>query len=211
MRKCPYCGREYADDAALCVVDESPLIGQGELSGNIAAQPNARPASFSVKLVNPISSTGTYLVFVERGDLLFICLEAGSTSILEAAVPFLGPLGGLIPLAGWLFTRRKAKSNLQRFEERDPEELLRENERSFKLHLSEIRDAAIEPPALIAMSGRTGRLTLTVRHGEAITCEFDDAAELSNAIRWLGVLFNSTLRVNVEWNKEKQRFQKKSR
>ena len=74
MRKCPYCGREYADDAALCVVDESPLIGQGE----------------------------------------------------------------------------------------------------------------------------------------AITCEFGDAAEMSNAIRWLGVLLNSTLRVNVEWNKEKQRFQKKS-
>ena len=210
MRKCSYCGKEYADDVAVCVVDESPLVGQGEPPGHIAAHPKARPPSFSVKLVTPISSGGTYRVFVERGDLLFICLEAGSRSILDAAVPFLGPLGGLVPLAGWLFTRRKAKLNLQRFDEREPEDLLRENERNFKLHLSEIRDAAIEPPALVAISGRTGRLQLTVRHGEEIKCEFDDAAEMTNAIHWLGLLLNSTLRVNVEWNEQRQRFQKRS-
>lgn len=207
---CSYCGKEYADDVAVCLVDKSPLAGPGELRGNSAAQPKVRPASFSVKLVTPLSSAGTYRVFVERGDLLFICLEAGSKSILDAAVPFLGPLGGLIPLAGWLFARRKAKLNLQRFEEGDPEELLRENDRNFKLHLSEIRDAAIEPPASIAISGRTGRLNLKVRHGEQIKCEFDDAAEMTKAIHWLGVLLNSTLRVNVEWNEEKQRFQRKS-
>ena len=133
----------------------------------------------------------------------------GSRSILEAAAPLIGPVGNVIPLTLWLFTKRKTKTKLQRLEAGDPEELLRESENNFKLNLAEIRDAAIEAPAFFQTSGKAGRLNFSVRHGEKIKCEFDNATEMNNAIHLLTPLLSSTLRVNVEWNETKPRFQKK--
>jgi len=209
MKRCQYCGKEYADSVVVCPVDGQPVINQEEKQGTSAAQPEATRPAFNVKLVSPISSAGTYRIFVERSDLLFIQIEGGSRSILEAAAPFIGPAGNIIPLTLWLFTKRKNKAKLQRLEAGDPEELLRESENNFKLNLAEIRDAAIEAPAFFQTSGKAGRLNFSVRHGEKIKCEFDNAAEMNNAIRLLAPLLNSTLTVNVEWNGEKQRFERK--
>jgi hypothetical protein len=123
--------------------------------------------------------------------------------------PFIGPAGNIIPLTLWLFGKRNTKAKLQRLETGDPEELLRESENNFKLNLAEIRDAAIEAPAFFQTSGKAGRLNLSVRHGEKIKCEFDNAAEMNNAIHLLAPLLSSTLKVNVEWNGEKQEFERK--
>jgi hypothetical protein len=210
MKSCEYCGRQYTDDVVVCPVDGQPVINQEEKQEKFAAQPEATGTAFNVKLVSPLSSAGKYRVFVERSDLLFIQVEGGSRSILAAVAPFIGPVGNVIPLTLWLFTKRKTKAKLQRLEEGDPEELLRESENNFKLHLAEIRDAAIEAPAFFQTSGKAGRLNFSVRHGEKIKCEFDNATEMNNAIRLLTPLLNSTLKVNVEWNEKKQRFQKKN-
>ena len=138
-------------------------------------------------------------------------MEGGSKSILAAAAPLLGPLGGVIPLVLWLFTARKAQAKRQRLEAADPEELLRESESNFKLNLAEIRDATIEAPRLFATVGKAGRLNLSVRHGERIKCEFENAAEMNKAMRLLVPLLNSNLQVNVAWNGEKQRFERKKK
>jgi hypothetical protein len=209
MKSCEYCGRPYADDVAVCPVDGQPVIIQEKKQGKFAARPEATGTAFNVKLVSPISSAGKYRVFVERSDLLFIQVEGGSRSVLAAVAPFLGPAGGIIPLTLWLFGKSKTKAKLQRLEEGDPEELLRESENNFKLNLAEIRAAAIEAPALFQTSGKAGRLNFLVRHGEKIKCEFDDATDMNNAIHLLAPLLNSTLKVNAEWNGEKQRFEKK--
>src|SRR5580692_11433713 len=124
-------------------------------SGKSASRPV--PPSFDVKLTSPLSSAGTYRVFVERNDLIFIQVEGGGTSIVAALAPLLGPAGGLVPLVLWLFTKRKAKVKKERLEEGDPEDLLRENEANFKLYAAEIRDAAIEPRSLFVLSGKAGR------------------------------------------------------
>ena len=207
MKNCEYCGRPYADDVAVCPVDGRPVINQEEKQGKFAAQTKATKTAFNVKLVSPLSSAGKYRVFVERSDLLFIQVEGGSRSILEAAAPFIGPAGNIIPLTLWLFGKSKAK--LQRLEEGNPEELLRESENNFKLNLAEIRDAAIEAPSFFQTSEKAGRLNFSVRHGEKIKCEFDNAAEINKAIHLLAPLLSSTLKVNVEWNGEKRRFEKK--
>jgi hypothetical protein len=209
MKSCEYCGKEYADNIAVCPVDGQPVINPAEKQRKIAVQSEAGGISFNVILVSPLSSAGKYRIFVERSDLLFIQVEGGSRSVLEAAVPFLGPAGGIIPLALWLFGKRKAKAKLQRLEAGDREELLRESENNFKLNLAEIRDAAIEAPAFFQKSGKAGRLNFSVRHGEKIKCEFANAAEINKAIHLLAPLLSSTLKVNVEWNGEKRRFEKK--
>jgi hypothetical protein len=77
------------------------------------------------------------------------------------------------------------------------------------LHLAEIREAAIEVPAFLAASGKAGRLNLLVRHGEKIKFEFVNTEEMNRAIQLLVPLLNSTLKVNVEWNAEKGRFERK--
>ncbi len=201
MKRCHYCGKEYADGVVVCPVDGQPVTHQ--------ARPEAAGTAFNLKLVSPLSLAGKYRVFVERSDLLFIQIEGGSSSILAAAAPLLGPAGNLIPLALWLFGKRKNKAKLQRLETNDPEELLREGENNFKLNLAEIREAAIEAPALFQTSGKAGRLNLSIRHGEKIKCEFDAAADMATAIRLLGPRLSLTLKVGVEWNGEKQRFEAK--
>jgi hypothetical protein len=165
--------------------------------------------SFNVKLISPISAAGAYRVFVEQSDLLFIQTEGGTKSILAALAPLLGPLGNVIPLGLWLFTRKKTRDWVQKLDQEKPEELLRESEKNFRLHLSEIRDAAIEPPATFATGGKAGRLILTVRHGEVFRFEFENGGEMSSAMHLLAPLIHSTLRINVEWNGEKLRFEKK--
>ncbi|MGA9777039.1 MAG: hypothetical protein ACLPRE_11500 [Limisphaerales bacterium] len=185
MKNCSCCGRESADNAAVCPIDGQPVLSPQAGQGKVAASPQAAPSAFDVRLVSPILSAGKYRVFVERGDLIFIQMEGGSKSILAAAAPLLGPPGAVIPLVLWLFTNRKARAKRQQLETGDPEELLRESASNFKLNLAEIRDAAIEEPARFANVGKTGRLNLLVRHGERIKCEFENTAEMNKAIHLL--------------------------
>ena len=209
MKSCSYCGKEYADETTICPLDGQSVIEKEENRKRIAPQPGAAKKTFDVKLISPISSSGTYRVFSERSDLLFIQIEGGSTSVLATIAPLLGPAGNLIPLALWLFTKKKAKDRLQEIERQNPEDLLRESEKNFKLYLAEIRPAAIHPPGFFSTSGKAGRFKLLVRHGEKFKFEFENAAEMNNAIHLLSPLLNSTFRINVEWNEEKQRFEKK--
>jgi hypothetical protein len=99
----------------------------------------------------------------------------------------------------------------QRLEAGDPEELLRESEVNFKLNLAEIRDAIIEAPKVLVAGGKAGRLNFLVRHGEKIKCEFMNTNGMNTAIQLLVPLLSSTLKVNVEWNSAKQRFEKKKK
>ena len=204
MKYCEYCGKQYDDDVVACPVDGQPVIPQEKNQGKFAPQPKATKTTFNVKLVSPFLSAGKYRVFVERSDLLFIQVEGGSKSILAAAAPFIGPVGNIIPLTLWLFTKRKNKAKSQRLEAGDPEELLRESENNFKLNLAEIRDAAIEAPAFFQTSGKAGRLNFSVRHGEKIKCEFDNDIEMNNAIRLLAPLLSSTLKVGCGMERRKK-------
>jgi len=208
MKNCSYCGREYADAVAVCPIDGRPVINPLETQRKTTISPQVTQAAFDVRLVSPILSAGKYRIFVERSDLLFIQIEGGSRSVLEAFAPLLGPFAGLIPLAFWLFAKRQTKAKRQHLDEGDPEELFRESEKNFRLHLAEIRDAAIEAPSLFTTIGKAGRLNLSVRHGERFRCEFENSAEMNKAIHLLVPLLNATLHVNVSWNGEKQRFEK---
>jgi hypothetical protein len=179
------------------------------LSSSDKPVPRAVHPSFDVKLTSPILSAGTYRVFVERSDLLFIQMEGGGKSILSAVAPLLGPAGNLIPLALWLFSKRTAHIKKERLEQGDPEELLHESEANFKLNLAEIREASIDTKAFFVQSGKAGRLNLTVRHGEKFKFEFENPAQLKQAISLLVPLLNATLTINVEWNEKKGEYEKK--
>jgi len=103
MNRCLYCGKKYPDDVTACPVDGESVVKREE------PRSSDPQSAFSITLVSPISAAGTYRVFVERSDLIFIQLEGGTKSVLGALAHRLGPLGGLVPLVLWLFSRKKAK------------------------------------------------------------------------------------------------------
>ncbi|MGH7953685.1 MAG: hypothetical protein ACREFE_17450 [Limisphaerales bacterium] len=210
MKNCSYCGKQYADVVTVCPLDGTSLaVNPNENQKKIADLSAAKKPAFNARLIRPISFSGVYRIYVERNDLIFIQTEGGSKSVLAAFAPLLGPFGSLIHLALWLFSKQKTKARRQQIENDDPEDLLRESEKNFKLYLAEIRDAVIEPPSFISMSGKAGCLNLLVRHGEKIQFEFQTASEMKRAIQLLAPLLHSTLKVNVAWNGKKERFEKK--
>lgn len=208
MKSCSYCGKEYADNTTICPLDGKPVTKKSEPQKPPLPQSAAARKTFDAKLISPFSLSGSYRVFNEQSDLLFIQTENNSRSVLDAIAPFLGPVGSLVTLALLLVRKKNAKERRQKIAQADPEDLLRENGKNFKLYPPEIRDASIDPPGRIPISGKVARLNLVVRHGEKYRFEFASAAEVNNAIHLLAPLLYSTLKINVEWNREKQRFQK---
>lgn len=174
----------------------------------MALSPIATQNAFNVRLISPISSAGSYRVFVERSDLLFIQLEGGVKSVVVALAPLLGPLGGLVPVALWLFAKKKARERRRQLDQKNPEDLLFESKANFRLHHTEIREAAIEPPSLFAAGGKAGRLILIVRHGERIKGEFATGGEVNKAIHLLAPLLHATLRINPRWNATEAQFER---
>ena len=167
MKICEYCGKQYADNVTICPVDRQPVTNGAETRKRVAAQPATTQAAFNARLVSSISSSGKYRVYVRGSDLIFILTEGGTHAIINSLHGLLGPFGGVIAFFMWLFSRHKAKDLNRRLEDADPEDLIRDNEKNFRLHLSEIRDAAVEPASFWQLSGKqAGRLDLFIRQGE---------------------------------------------
>jgi hypothetical protein len=209
MRRCEHCGTQYGDKISICPLDGQRTINPqtqfGLVSGAVSGQ-----AGFNVKVVSPMSAAGTYRIFIQGGDLLFIQIESGSNQILNALVPLLGPFGGLVNLFGWLFSRRKVNDFNERLQSVAPENLLRDSEKNFWLHLAEIRQAVIEPAAASSFSGKeVGRADLTIRQGERLKLAFATRADMDAVWQLLASGFFSPLQADVEWNVEKQRYQKR--
>ena len=72
----------YADDVTVCPLDGQPVVNLEALQEQTEPRPASAQNAFNVKLITPILSVGTYRVFVERSDLIFIQLQGGSRSIL---------------------------------------------------------------------------------------------------------------------------------
>ena len=209
MRRCEHCGTQYSDKVSICPVDGqrtiNPQAQSGWASGAVSGQ-----AAFNVKVVSPMSAAGSYRIFIQGSDLLFIQIESGSNQILNGLIPLLGPFGGLVNLFGWLFSRRKVNDFNERLQSADPENLLRDSEKNFRFHLAEIRRAVIEPAAASSFSGKeVGRADLTIRQGERWKLAFAARADMDAVWQLLASGFSSPLQADVEWNVEKQQYQKK--
>lgn len=164
--------------------------------------------SFDARFVSR-SSDNLYRIYVRGSDFYFINLGGVSAATRMVTVQF-GLIGALIEQALKKRARQKTEALLQRAEGQDPESLLRENKTNFKLYAPEISDAAIEPPSVWAMHGKqAGRWNFQTRDGKKFRFEFVTADAMKTALALLTESLNATLRVNVEWDQLKQKFQKK--
>lgn len=164
--------------------------------------------SFDARYVSR-SADNLYRIYVQGSDLYFINL-GGVSAVTRAVTSQFGLLGALIDMALKKRAKRQAEALLQRAGGQDPEFLLRENKSSFKLYAPEISDAAMEPPSFWAMHGKqAGRWNFKLRDGKKFRFEFVTTDAMKAALVVLPGLLNATLRVNVEWNGPKKKFQKK--
>jgi hypothetical protein len=164
-------------------------------------------ATFNAKLVSTRSDS-VYRVYARGNDLYFIQL-AGLSATAQALTIHFGLIGYLIRESMKRRAKKKTEEFLQRTGQVDPEELLRENKNNFKVYVPEIRDSTIESPAWFALHGKqAGRWNFALRDGKKMRFEFENSDELKAALEVLPRLLNATLRVNVEWDETKKRFQK---
>jgi hypothetical protein len=210
MKRCEYCGKQYADPVSICPADGHPTVNPEAVSG-LAASPPIGRAAFNARVISPVSAAGSYRVFVRGGDLIFIQTQKASSQILNVISPFLGPFGGFATLLGWFFSRHKARDYQERLQSDDPENLLRDSDKNFRLHLAEIRQAAVEPAAFWSLGGgEAGRLALSIRHDEMLKLSFATRGDLNAAWQLLASRLSSIVQADVEWNDKKRRYQKKS-
>ena len=88
--------------------------------------------------------------------------------------------------------------------------MLRENKTNFKVFIPEITEAAVEPPSFFALRGKqAGRWNFNLRDGKKFKFEFENVGTMQAALDLLSRPLNGTLRINVEWNEPKKKFQKK--
>ena len=163
--------------------------------------------SFDVRLVSRTDSM--YRVYARGNDLYFIQL-AGLSATTDALMIHFGLIGYLIRESMKRRAKKKTEEFLQRAGQADPEQLLRESKNNFKLFVPEIRDAVIEPPTWLALHGKqAGRWNFSLANGKKMRFEFENPGEMKTALTVLPRLLNATLRLNVEWDEPRKRFQKK--
>jgi hypothetical protein len=168
-------------------------------------------ATFNAKLVSS-SFARIYRIYLKRDDLYFILVEGGLSANADALAVHFGLLGALIGTMVKRRAREKAEATRQRLDQENPEQLLAEHKHNFKLYIPEIREARIEPPALFAVHGKqAGRWDLFLRDGKKMKFEFETTDDMKAALNVLPERLNTALLVNVEWNEQKQRFQKKKK
>ncbi len=91
MKKCPYCGKEYADDVERCLTDNELLLG---------GESEKIPASEEIAEVPPVAipAPEPKIIWTDRNirifEVILICTIAFSGSILTSTYSFLGNSSG---------------------------------------------------------------------------------------------------------------------
>jgi hypothetical protein len=112
MKRCPYCGKEYPDDATVCAIDQTPFE---EVPAETVSQKFPTFAVFSESKIPASLATVSYLFFIpsafifaligfllcvnsigESGGILLPCLISGIVGILIVVFLLIFPVAMLI-------------------------------------------------------------------------------------------------------------------
>lgn len=163
--------------------------------------------TFNAKFISSMA-VRQYRVYARRSDFFFIEVP-GLSATADALTIHFGLIGLLVRQSMKKKAKKKAEAMFQSAEHQDPEQLIGQNKNNFKIYIPEIRDSSIEPPVLFAMHGKqAGRWSFSMRDGKKMRFEFENTDDMKSAMNVLPRLLEGTLKVNVEWNEAKKRFQK---
>ena len=212
MKRCPYCGKQYADDADICPVDRQTLVDPAVTPRKTGEAGARGTAAFNARLVSHSVAVGTYRVYLRGQDLVFVQADKEKVNRGVDFIGLLGPAGDLVAVAARLWQKRKAATAPAHDDNGGPEDSHHQDENSFSIYLGEVRDAALEPPGHFALSGKqAGRLELLVGYGRTVKLELPTADDVKSVLNLLAPLLKSTLRIKVEWDEGARRFRKKQK
>ncbi len=211
MKRCPYCGKQYADAVAICPVDRQPLADPAGKPQRIGDAAGKREPAFNARLISHGIATGSYRIYLWGQDLVFVHTDKEPVSGgVDFIAGWLGPAGALVALAARLWQKKKAATAPAHDVKRGPEDFDRQDENSFSIYVPEVREAALEPASRFAvLEERAGRLDLLVRNGRRVKLELPTVDDVRSVLSLLAPLLKSTLRINVEWDEGERRFRKK--
>ena len=164
--------------------------------------------AFNARATFTIRMDRLYRVYVQDGALYFIRI-GGQGGLELALVGGFGLLGGL---AAGAIRRRTGGGQKRKVLETDrqrPEDLLPAHKENFRLYCSEVLESVIEPPAAFVSHGvHVGRWQITrAPDGKKTSLQFEQLEDMRTALALLPPLLGVKLKVNVQWNEGKKRFE----
>ena len=211
MRRCPYCGKQYPDNADTCTVDQQTLEDPAATPRRVVQTGAPERPDFNARVISHGVALAVYRVYLRGQDLVFV--QEGKAKVnrgVELVAGLLGPVGSLVGFAYRVWSKRKGETAQAHDEGGGQENALRADGSDFSIHVPEIRDATLEPPGRLALAGeRAGRLDLLVRDGKRMRLELPSTDDVKSVLDLLPPLLKSTFRVNVEWDESGHRFQRK--
>jgi hypothetical protein len=149
MKRCPYCGKQYADGAGICPVDQQKLDNPTETPRKIGGAGARGEPAFNARMVSHGVDVGTYRVYLRGQDLVFVPADEGKINRgVDFIAGLLGPAGVLVALAAKLWQKTAPAHDGAG----GPEDSPYQDENSFSIYVPEIRDAVLEPPGVIMVS-----------------------------------------------------------
>ncbi len=165
-------------------------------------------AAFNARATFTWEADRLYRVCIEDGALYFIRI-GGQGGMNPAVAANFGLLGALVVGAAKSISERKRQERLAAQEQQRPQDLLSAHKHNFRLSPSDVMDSSIEPAASALSHGpNAGRWLLTQQDGKKWSLQFESVDDMQAALEVLPVLFGSRLRVNVQWNEKKKRFER---
>ena len=153
MKRYPYCGKQYADDADIGPVDQQTPVNLAGRPRRIGAPGPQDGVAFNAKLVSHGVAVGTYRIYLRGQDLVFVQVDKEKINQgVDFVAGLLGPAGALVAVAAGLWQKHKVATAPAHDDDGGPEDSPYPDENSFSIHVPEIRDAALEPPGRLTLS-----------------------------------------------------------
>lgn len=164
---------------------------------------------FNARLISNVSFDTLYRVYAVGADLYFIRI-GGQGGLWEGLTRPLGLFGLLLESSIKKRAERKEKSLIEAVDGASPEQLLSRHEDNFRLGPVELSEGSVDPPSFFATHGpHVGRCQLNLRDGRKLNFQFEHTGDMRVAMDVLSGLISTRLHVNVRWNANKQRYEKR--
>lgn len=164
--------------------------------------------AFTARATSTFGLDRLYRVYVSGNQLLFIKIGGQGGVAQGVAAPF-GFLGGL--LLGWLQkrSRQKLEQRLTVEDRQNLRDLLARDRRNFVLDRGQVVRATIEAAGPVGFHGpQQGIWKFEETNGRKHALQFEDLADMHEALAVLPGLLGPALTVNAVWNEQAGRYTK---
>lgn len=164
---------------------------------------------FNARLISNMSFDKMYRIYVV-GDQLFFIRIGGQGGLRLGITHQLGILGLIIEPMMKNRAEKKEKEFIESIDRTDPELLLAGHKDNFRLRTVELQGGTLDPASFFATHGlHVGRWELNLRDGKKMNFQFEKTEDMRVALDVLPNLFSSMIQVNVRWNENKKKYEKK--